>query len=87
MEVTRQEQRSYVKIVVLQGRNAKECHSELTEALGNCALPYKTVARWAAAFQCGRVASADMRQTGRPRTVCTNVAHAVIAQCLDDDRR
>ena len=39
MEVTRQEQRSYVKIAVLRGRNAKECHSELTEALGNRALP------------------------------------------------
>ena len=35
MEVTRQEQRSYVKIAVLRGRNAKECHSELTEALDN----------------------------------------------------
>ena len=35
MEVTRQEQRSYVKIAVLRGRNAKECHSELTEALSN----------------------------------------------------
>ena len=40
MEVTRQEQRSYVKITVLWGRNAKECHSELTEALGNRAIPY-----------------------------------------------
>ena len=50
MEITRQEQRSYVKIAVLRGRNANECHSELTEALGNRALPYRTVTRWAAAF-------------------------------------
>ena len=50
MEVTRQEQRSYVKIAVLRGRNAKECRSELAEAVGNRALPYRTVARWAAAF-------------------------------------
>ena len=42
MKVTRQEQRSYVKITVLRGRNAKECHSELTEALGNRAIPYRT---------------------------------------------
>ena len=74
MEVTRQEQRSYVKIAVLQGRNAKECHSELTEVLSNRALPYRTVARSAAhstlarsaaAFQRGRFASADMCRTGR----------------------
>ena len=61
MEVTRQEQCSYVKIAVLQGRNAKECHSELTETLGNHALP----------FQRGRVVSAYMRRTGCPRTVRT----------------
>ena len=86
MEVTRQEQRSYVKIAVLRDRNAKECHSELTEALGNRALPYRTVARWAAAFQCGRVASADMRRTGRSRIVRSDVAHAVIAERLKEDR-
>ena len=87
MEVTRQEQRSYVKISVLRGINVKECHSYLTEALGNRALPYRTVALWAAALQRGRIASADMRRTGRPRTVGTDVARAVIAQCSDDDRR
>ena len=69
------------------GINAEECHSEPTEALGNRVLPYRTVARWAAAFQHGRVASAGMRRTERPRTVRTDVARAVIAQCLQDDRR
>ena len=76
-----------MKRAVLRSRNAKECHSELTEALGNHALPYRTVARWAAEFQRGRVASADMRRTGRPRTVRTDVAGAVTEQCLEDDRR
>ena len=46
-----------------------------------------TVARWAAAIQRGRVASANMCPTGLPRTVCTDVARAVIAQCLEDERR
>ena len=86
MEVTRQK-RPYVKIAVLRGRNAKECHSELTKALGNRGLPYRTVARWAAAFQRGRVTSADMRRTGPPRSVRTDVARAVTAQCSEDDRR
>ena len=74
-------------IAVLRGRNAKVCHSELIEALGNRALSYRTVARWAAAFQRGIVVSADMRRTGRPRTVRADVACAVIAQCLEDGRR
>ena len=38
------EQRTYIKISVLRGRNARECHSELVEAVGNNALPYRTVA-------------------------------------------
>ena len=75
-----------MQIAVLRRRNAKECHSELTEALGNCAFPYRTVARWAAALQHLRVASADMRRAGRPRIVRTDIASAVIAQCLEDDR-
>ena len=87
MEVTRQEQRSYVKIAAMRGKNVKECHSELTEALGNRALPYRTVASWAAAFQRWRVVSVDICRTGRPRTMRTDVARAVIAQCLEDDRR
>ncbi|GFX80136.1 uncharacterized protein TNCV_2107821 [Trichonephila clavipes] len=45
MEVTRVVQRAYIKIAVLQGRNAMECHSELMEVLGNNSLPYHTVAR------------------------------------------
>ena len=40
-----------------------------------------------AAFQRGRVASADMRRTERPRIVRTDVTRAVIAQCSEDDRR
>ena len=56
-------------------------------SLGNRALPYRTVPRLVAAFQRGRVASADMRRTRRPRTVRPDVARAVIAQCLEDDRQ
>ena len=76
-----------MKVAVLWAKYGRKCHTELTEALGNRALPYRTVARWAAAFQRMRVASADIRRTGRPRTVRTDVERAVIAQCLEDDRR
>ena len=34
-----------------------------------------------------RVANADMRRTGRPRTVRTDVALAKIVQCVEVDRR
>ncbi|GFW15686.1 hypothetical protein TNCV_3581841 [Trichonephila clavipes] len=59
MEVTRVEQRAYIKIAVLRGRNVMYCHSELVEALGNNALPYHTVAReWTA-----RQRHEDMQQS------------------------
>ncbi|GFT33444.1 uncharacterized protein TNCV_3045531 [Trichonephila clavipes] len=51
MKVTRVEQRAYLKIAVLRERNVMECCSELVEALGNNALPYRTVARWVGKFQ------------------------------------
>ncbi|GFT14458.1 HTH_48 domain-containing protein [Trichonephila clavipes] len=63
MEVTRVEQRAYMKISVLRGRNAMECHNELVEALGNNALPYRTAARWVGKFQQGRVPTSDEQQS------------------------
>jgi hypothetical protein len=60
MEVTKVEQRSYVKIAVLRVRNARECHAELREALSDRAMPYRTVARWVEAFKWGRVSTADL---------------------------
>jgi transposase len=88
MEVTRVEQRAYIKIAVLRGgRNAMECHSELVEALGNNALPYRTVARWVGKFQQGHVSTSDEQRSGRPVRVRTDVARAVIEQLMDEDRR
>ncbi|GFW70442.1 HTH_48 domain-containing protein [Trichonephila clavipes] len=78
MEVTRVEQRAYIKIAVLQGKNAMECYSDLVEALGNNALPYCTVARWVGKFQQGRVSNSDEQRSGRPVSERTDLACAVI---------
>ncbi|GFU11613.1 HTH_48 domain-containing protein [Trichonephila clavipes] len=61
MKVTRVEQRAYIKIAVLRGRNAMECHSELVENIRNDSLPYRTVARWVGKFQQGRVSTTEQR--------------------------
>ncbi|GFW49000.1 uncharacterized protein TNCV_3901981 [Trichonephila clavipes] len=83
MEVTRVEQRAYIKIAVLRERNAMECHSELLEALWNNALPYRTVARWIGKFQQGRVSTSGEQRSGRPVSVRTDLALAVIEQLMD----
>ena len=51
MDVTRLEQRTYIRIAILQGRNARKRHSELVETVGNNDLSYRTVTRWAATVQ------------------------------------
>ncbi|GFR31022.1 HTH_48 domain-containing protein [Trichonephila clavata] len=72
MEVTRVEQRTYIKIAVLRGRNAMECHNELEEALGNNVLPYRTVAWWVGKFQQGCVSTSDEQRSGQLVSVWTN---------------
>ena len=52
MEVMKHEQRSYVKIAFLHGRNGREYHTELRKALGVHAMPYRTVARWVEVIDC-----------------------------------
>ncbi|GFX09314.1 uncharacterized protein TNCV_1887271 [Trichonephila clavipes] len=83
MEVTRVEQRIYIKIAVLRERITMECHSELVEALGSNALPYRTVARWIRKFQQGRVSTSDEQRSGRPVSVRTDLARAVIEQLMN----
>ncbi|GFV17085.1 uncharacterized protein TNCV_3632491 [Trichonephila clavipes] len=83
MEVTLVEQRAYIKIVVLRERNAMECHSELVEALGNNALPYRTVARWIGKFQQGCMSTTDEQRSRRPVSLRTDLTRAVIEQLTD----
>ncbi|GFR18681.1 HTH_48 domain-containing protein [Trichonephila clavata] len=87
MEVIRVEQRAYIKIAVLRGRNEMECHSKFVEALGNNALPYRTVARWIGEFQQGRVSTSEEQHSRRLVSVWTDMVLTVIEQLMDEDRR
>ncbi|GFS57328.1 HTH_48 domain-containing protein [Trichonephila clavipes] len=60
-----------------------ECHSELVEALGSNALPYRTVAQWIGKFQQGRVSTSDEQRSGRPVSVWTDLARPVIEHLMD----
>jgi hypothetical protein len=42
MDVTALEHCAYIEIVILRERNARECHSEIVEAVGNNALLSRT---------------------------------------------
>ena len=85
MEVNKQEQRSYIKIAVFRGRNARQCHTELRETLGVHAMRYRTVARWVQTFKRGRVSTSDLPRTARPVAMDQDVRIMVIEQCLLKD--
>jgi hypothetical protein len=69
---------------MLQGRNARECHSELVDAVGNNALLYRTVMRL---FQRGCATSGDLKCSGQLVSVRNDVSRAVTDQCIESDRR
>ncbi|GFV49068.1 uncharacterized protein TNCV_5065521 [Trichonephila clavipes] len=73
----------FIKTTVLRERNAMECHSGLVEVLRNNALPYRTVARWIGKFQQGGVSTSDEQRSGRPVSVRTDLASAVIERFTD----
>jgi transposase len=76
-----------MKIAVLCGRNVWECHAELHEALGDCAIPYGTAARWVQAFKTGRVSTANIHHSGHAVSIQTDMCVAIIEQCMKEDRR
>ncbi|PNF42584.1 hypothetical protein B7P43_G04699, partial [Cryptotermes secundus] len=83
--LSKQEQRSWIKIECARGRTARQCHRGLQEACGESAVPYRTVARWVKAFNEGRQNVADMRRPGRP-SVSEEEVYALSA-LLESDRR
>ena len=86
MDVTRLEQRAYIKTAVLQGKNARESHRELVEAVRNNALPYKTVAKWGAAFQGGRATIGYLIEFIYPKLMIKNILDRFLALPLNCSR-
>ena len=66
--VTVEDQRSYIKIETLRGKNPTEIHSALREVCGEHTVDRSTVSRWATRFLEGRVTIKDDPRPGRPKT-------------------
>ncbi|GFS51186.1 hypothetical protein TNCV_3532751 [Trichonephila clavipes] len=74
MEITHGEQRSYIKIAVLRGKNAMEYHSELVDAFGNNALPHRTLPRHIKELVLVKSVEAHSTQVGMTRELEESVA-------------
>ena len=66
--VTISEQRSYIKIESLRGKNPTEMHSALCEVCDEFTVDCTTVSRWANRFRGGSVSIDNDTRSGRPRT-------------------
>ena len=54
IQISRSDQRSYIKIETLRGKNPTEMHNALHEVYGDSIVDRSTVSRWASRFREGR---------------------------------
>jgi len=63
-----EDQRLYIKIETLRGKNPIENHTALHEVCSEQTVDRSTVSRWATSFHEGRVTINDDPRPGRPKT-------------------
>ena len=73
-QISRSDQRSYIKIETLRGKTPTEIHNALHEVYGDSVVDRSTVSRWASCFHEGRVSIQDDPRSGRPVTATDNTS-------------
>ena len=68
IQISRSDQRSYIKIETLRGKTPTEIHNALHEVCGDSVVDRSTVSRWASRFREGRESVQDNPRSGRPVT-------------------
>ena len=85
--MTISDQRLYIKIKTLCGKNPTEIHSALSEFSGEFTLIHSTVSRWDNRFRRGCVSIDNDLRPGRPRTIISERSVKLVADTLEEDRR
>ena len=80
--ITRSDQRSYIKIESLRGKNPTEIHNALREVCGDSAVDRSTVSRWSARFREGRESIEDNPRSGRPSTATDYTSQVIVNDIL-----
>jgi len=63
-QISRSNQRSYIKTETLRGKNPTEIHSALHDVCGDSVVDRSTVSRWASCFREGQVSIQDNPRSG-----------------------
>jgi transposase len=83
--VTVEDQKSYIKIETLRGKNPTETHSVLREVCDEHTVNRST--RWATRFREGRVTINYDPRPGRPKTSTDERSVKLVADFLAENRR
>jgi transposase len=86
-QISHSDQRSYIKIETLQGKNPTEIHNALHEVCGDSVVDHSTVSRWASLFREGLVSIQDDPRSGRPVTPRDDASVVIVSTLLEEDRR
>ena len=81
------QQRSVIRFMVMQNKTPKSIHEELQTTLGEAALAYSTVKKWAALFKAGRESVEDDERSGRPKTAVNEDKVKAVEDFIMRDRR
>ena len=83
--VTVEDQRTYIKIETLRGKNLTEIHSALCEVRGEQTVDRSTVSHWANCFCEGCVGVNDDPRPGRLKTSTDERSVKLVADFLEED--
>jgi transposase len=85
--VTVEDQRSYIEIETLRGKNPTEIQNALREVCGRHTVDHSTVSHWSTRFHDGRVTINDDQRPGRPKTSTDERNVKLVEDLLAQDRR
>jgi len=84
-QISRSDQRSYIKIETLRGKTPTEIHNALHEVCGDSVVDRSTVSRWSSRFREGRVSIQDDPRNGRPVTAMDDTSVSIVNTLLEED--
>jgi transposase len=85
-QISRSDQRSYIIIETLQGKNSTEIHNALREVCKDSVVDRSTVSRWESRFREGRVSIQDDPRSGRPVTAMDDTSVVIVSTLLEEDQ-
>jgi transposase len=86
-QISRSDQRSYIKIENLRGKNPTEIHNALRDVCGDIVVDRSTVSRWISRLRECRVSIQDDLRSGRQVIATDDASVVIVSTLLEKDLR